>query len=167
MRLLADSFSPKELNEKVCLPSLSLEMLYRGAESHCERPAQGYGLYLDFRPDVDGWGKKAELKMSTILDLRRFLTHAPQDAAGPAGEVGGLEEDGAREVKQETEDGEGAVRVKPEPEAEDVHAAEPPTAKRVKREEDEDGKPRSAAGERDEFDALLEADDDLFAAVDL
>ncbi|BGP37178.1 hypothetical protein JCM10450v2_001084 [Rhodotorula kratochvilovae] len=130
MRLLADSLSPKELNEK------------------------GYGLYLDFRPAVDGWGKKAELKMSTILDLRRFLTHAEvQDAPAAADEE---EEDGAREVKQEKE--EGVVQVKAEP-VDDAGLAEVP-AKKVKREE-------GVEEEKDEFDALLEEDDELFAAVDL
>ena len=51
MRLLAESFPVNELNEK------------------------GYGLYLEFRPDSEGWGKKAEVKLTTILDLRRYLTH--------------------------------------------------------------------------------------------
>lgn len=54
MRVLADSFEPEELNSK------------------------GYGLYCDFRPNSDGWGKKAEMQLSTILDLRRFLTHVPK-----------------------------------------------------------------------------------------
>ncbi|TFK75834.1 hypothetical protein BDN72DRAFT_831278 [Pluteus cervinus] len=46
LRLLADSFSPQELNKK------------------------GWGLYAEFRPIVNGWGKRSELKYSTILDLR-------------------------------------------------------------------------------------------------
>ncbi|GAA5844958.1 hypothetical protein JCM9279_000056 [Rhodotorula babjevae] len=143
MRLLADSFSPAELNTK------------------------GYGLYLDFRPDVDGWGKKAELRMSTILDLRRFLTHAPvDDAPEPSGSKEEDEADraaGAREVKQELDGADGLVQVKAEPE-EDVGGVEP-VSKRVKR--DEDVKPSVGAPEEDEFDALLAEDDDLFAAVDL
>lgn len=133
--------------------------------------SQGYGLYLDFRPDVDGWGKKAELRMSTILGLRRFLTHAPVDDAPEASssknEEEEEEEEGAREVKQELDGAGGPVRVKAEPE-DDADGVEP-AVKRVKREEhggEEDVKPSVVAGE-DEFDALLAEDDDLFAAVDL
>ncbi|GAA5932059.1 hypothetical protein JCM3775_004228 [Rhodotorula graminis] len=145
MRLLADSFSPAELNTK------------------------GYGLYLDFRPDVDGWGKKAELRMSTILGLRRFLTHAPVDDAPEASgsQKEEDEEERAREVKQEVDGADAPVRVKAEPE-DDAGGVEPVT-KRVKREEDggeDDVKPSVVAAE-DEFDALLAEDDDLFAAVDL
>ncbi|BGO88802.1 hypothetical protein NBRC10512_006942 [Rhodotorula toruloides] len=142
MRLLAASFSPKELNEK------------------------GYHLYLDFRPESDGWGKKADLRMSSILDLRRHLTHG-----GPAKEEE-VEDDGAREVKREEEGEDGAIgQVKVEPDEEGA-----PTAKRVKREEgEEEVKPEVAgfdgakepAGEKDEFDELLDQDDDLFAAVDV
>ncbi|THH08656.1 hypothetical protein EW145_g2574 [Phellinidium pouzarii] len=47
MRLLAETFSPLELNEK------------------------GFGLYAEFRPEVDGWGKRAEMRCSTILSLRK------------------------------------------------------------------------------------------------
>ncbi len=46
LRLLAESFSPQEINKK------------------------GWGLYAEFRPIVDGWGKRSELKYATILDLR-------------------------------------------------------------------------------------------------
>ncbi|KIO32750.1 hypothetical protein M407DRAFT_241238 [Tulasnella calospora MUT 4182] len=47
MRLLAHAYSAKELNEF------------------------GYSLYCDFRPESTGWGKKAEMKMETILALRK------------------------------------------------------------------------------------------------
>ncbi|BGP00796.1 hypothetical protein NBRC10513v2_000921 [Rhodotorula toruloides] len=142
MRLLAASFSPKELNE------------------------MGYHLYLDFRPESDGWGKKADLRMSSILDLRRHLTH------GGSAKEEEVEDDGAREVKREEEGENGAVeQVKVEPDEDGA-----PEAKRVKREEEEeDVKPvvaglngaKEAAGEKDEFDELLDEDDDLFAAVDV
>jgi len=49
LRLLAQSYGPDELNRK------------------------GFGLYADFRPDVEsgqkGWGKKGQVKCQTILDL--------------------------------------------------------------------------------------------------
>ncbi|GAA5996867.1 uncharacterized protein JCM10292_006051 [Rhodotorula paludigena] len=162
MRLLADSFSPKELNDK------------------------GYALYLDFRPEVDGWGKKGELRMSTILDLRRFLTHKSEPAPdGEAGEQAKADAETAadeRVVKQEVQGGGGeeeVVRVKPEPDDEEnlltpgtgAGQDAPPAAKKVKREEEtEDAKPqvdRVPAEEANEFDALLEDDDELFASIDL
>lgn len=145
MRLLAASFPQHELN------------------------AKGYGLYLEFRPDVDGWGKKAELKMSTILDLRRHLTHAQPGPSANAQEA--LEDQTtSREVKQEVDGREGLVTVKPEPvdEFDSLAAADPPSPsppkKRVKAEPHESKPPPSP---EDEFDALLEEDDDLFAAIDI
>lgn len=48
MRLLAESYSdPMELNRV------------------------GFALYADFRPDVNGWGKRGELKCETLLGLRK------------------------------------------------------------------------------------------------
>lgn len=47
MRLVAESYDPQELNRVA------------------------FGLYASFRPDVDGWGKKAEIKCSTILAVKR------------------------------------------------------------------------------------------------
>lgn len=42
---------------------------------------KGYGLYVGFRPDSEGWGKKAEMRLSNILELRRHLTHVDRTAA--------------------------------------------------------------------------------------
>ncbi len=47
LRLLAESFPPKELNEK------------------------GFSLYADFRPESEGWGQRGEVRCSTILALRK------------------------------------------------------------------------------------------------
>jgi hypothetical protein len=44
---LAESFPPPELNSK------------------------GFGLYAEFRPDVDGWGKRGEVRCEQILSLRK------------------------------------------------------------------------------------------------
>jgi len=46
LRLLAESFSPQEVNEK------------------------GWGLYCEFRPASEGWGQRAEVRCETILKLR-------------------------------------------------------------------------------------------------
>jgi len=107
--------------------------------------------------------------MSTILDLRRFLTHAPaDDPPGPSGGKEDEDEAGARAGGQELDGEDRPVQVKAEP-GEDDGGVEPVT-KRVRREadgDDEDVKPSVGAPEEDEFDALLAEDDDLFAAVDL
>lgn len=47
LRLLAESFPPPELNSK------------------------GFALYAEFRPDVDGWGKRGEVRCERILSLRK------------------------------------------------------------------------------------------------
>lgn len=47
LRLLAASFTPQELNDK------------------------GWSLYADFRPTVEGWGKRAEVRCDAILALRK------------------------------------------------------------------------------------------------
>jgi len=56
MRLLSLSFSPETLNNK------------------------GYGLYCEFRPSVEGWGKRAEMRIADILALRPGTA-----SAAPAG----------------------------------------------------------------------------------
>jgi hypothetical protein len=46
MKLLAKSYPSEKLNDKA------------------------WGLYAQFRPSAEGWGKRAEMKCATILDLR-------------------------------------------------------------------------------------------------
>jgi len=57
LRLLAESYPPQELNKI------------------------GFSLYADFRPTVDGWGKRGEVRCEHILSLRKkggdmSVTHA-------------------------------------------------------------------------------------------
>ncbi|KAF9268051.1 hypothetical protein L218DRAFT_918285 [Marasmius fiardii PR-910] len=47
LRLLVNSYSPQEINNKA------------------------WSLYADFRPEVNGWGKRSEVQCSTILDLMK------------------------------------------------------------------------------------------------
>lgn len=47
LRLLSQTYSPSEIN------------------------TQGYSLYVDFRPEVGGWGKKGQVKCEKILSLRK------------------------------------------------------------------------------------------------
>ncbi|KAJ7498834.1 hypothetical protein FB451DRAFT_1358267 [Mycena latifolia] len=49
LRLLVESFTPQEIN------------------------AKAWGLYAEFRPEVKGWGERAEVKCETILDLRNKM----------------------------------------------------------------------------------------------
>lgn len=128
--MLADSFEPLELNGK------------------------GYGLYSEFRPEGSGWGEKSQLKVggrslllshrvlkrviasqySTILSLRRYLTHdvkleaidGPQDINPSTTSL-------RQSVKHETEDDD----IKPDP------------------------RKLQSPEEGDEFDAMLDDDLDL------
>ncbi|KAI6130447.1 hypothetical protein EDD16DRAFT_1542226 [Pisolithus croceorrhizus] len=63
LRLLAESYSSQRLNEL------------------------GYSLYADFRPAVDDWGKRGELRCARILSLRE--TGAPELAAEASGDAAG------------------------------------------------------------------------------
>jgi hypothetical protein len=47
MRLLAGTYTPQELNRVA------------------------FGLYAEFRPSVEGWGKKGEVRCDAILGLRK------------------------------------------------------------------------------------------------
>ncbi len=119
MRLLAESFAPQELNRKA------------------------FGLYYDFRPEVDGWGAKGEMKLEAILDLRRHLTHQgeeklKEEGDGQAGDA----------IKVEGEDDHGNKQAKLDGWVD------------VKTEGGEEAKPELDKGEsEDEFDKLLEDDD--------
>jgi hypothetical protein len=60
LRLLADSFPPSELNKK------------------------GFSLYAEFRPEVNGWGKKGTLHLKNILQLRKKQPAERKDSAEQA-----------------------------------------------------------------------------------
>ena len=65
MRLLAESYDdPVELNRV------------------------GFALYADFRPDVNGWGKRGELKCETLLALRKKRPKAELGLSGGNSQVG-------------------------------------------------------------------------------
>ncbi|KAG6829608.1 hypothetical protein H0H92_004077 [Tricholoma furcatifolium] len=57
LKLLANSFDSEELNR------------------------MGWGLYAEFRPTVDRWGARSEVKCSTILELRKKDAGSTQHAA--------------------------------------------------------------------------------------
>lgn len=57
LRLLAASYPPAELNRS------------------------GFALYTDFRPEVDGWGKRGEIRCDTILALRKQAVPGGVDEA--------------------------------------------------------------------------------------
>lgn len=64
LRLLSESFPPKELNEK------------------------GFSLYADFRPESEGWGQRGEVRCSTILSLRK-VSGESAESDGQSATVGG------------------------------------------------------------------------------
>lgn len=133
---------------------------------------QGYALYLDFRPEVEGWGKKGELTMLSILGLRRFLTH-PDPLPG----LDGNTDDGGALKKEE--DGGGIVRTEEggEVKIEDgkvENGDEGSPRKRVKTEGggEEDvkpvlPKPPAAKDELDEFDEFDDGIDYSLVPLDL
>lgn len=79
LRLLADSYSPSELNEK------------------------GFSLYCEFRPEVGGWGQRAEVKCQTILDLRKAEGNISKEEEGPPNKMQRIE-DGASPLPSEREE---------------------------------------------------------------
>lgn len=69
---------------------------------------------MDFRPESDGWGKRAEMKLSTILALRKGVA-GPDDGAGveegdvkPVDDAGGVE----GEIKPTLKKEDGQVELK-------------------------------------------------------
>ncbi|KAI0353631.1 hypothetical protein OH77DRAFT_1522500 [Trametes cingulata] len=121
LRLLAESYSPAELNEK------------------------GFSLYADFRPASEGWGQKAEVRCSAILELRKPRGEGQDDATqkGPLNAV--------NLVKVESGDPESLQDPTEHPSPD-----ESPAAKKAKRE----------SPDKDEYDAALD-DDALFTDFDL
>ena len=79
MRLLAESFEPRELNEVRAPPCFHpIRHCVANLSGLCAQ--KGYGLYISFRPPGTGWGEKSEMALCNILSLRRFLTHKdPKD----------------------------------------------------------------------------------------
>ena len=59
MYLLAETYSPPALNER------------------------GFGLYADFRPEVDAWDKRSEMRCSKILSLRRKVETKKEEHDAP------------------------------------------------------------------------------------
>ena len=76
MRLLASTYTPKDLNFK------------------------GFSFYADFRPEVNEWGKRGEVRCRTILDLRNLNQSGDVGAAAAVGVAG-------EKVKEEREGGDG------------------------------------------------------------
>ncbi|GLB33886.1 hypothetical protein LshimejAT787_0107700 [Lyophyllum shimeji] len=88
LKLLADSFSPEELNNVA------------------------WGLYAEFRPTVDRWGARSEVHCSEILDLRK-KDAAPAQHVTKAEDI--IKHEDAAEVKEEQTDGLTPARKKAKP----------------------------------------------------
>lgn len=57
LRLLANSFTPQEINQKA------------------------WSLYTEFRPEADGWGQRSEVRCDAILALRKPASSGVSDTA--------------------------------------------------------------------------------------
>ncbi|KAI0268245.1 hypothetical protein BC834DRAFT_868576 [Gloeopeniophorella convolvens] len=107
MRLLADSFAdPAELNRA------------------------GYALYADFRPEVDGWGKRGELRCAALLALRKSDSGSAARGGG-----GGARVVAGQAVKYETPAGSPAGPTTP---SGDLEGDGPSSTKRHKTDSDDD-----------------------------
>ncbi|KAL8279292.1 hypothetical protein RQP46_008329 [Phenoliferia psychrophenolica] len=100
LRLLADSFEADELARI------------------------GFSLYADFRPESDGgakgWGQKAEMKLRTILDLRRAVPNEDEAGLDDGEEVKEEEDAGVEEGLFADDDDDGSTaRKKPKLEEEE------------------------------------------------
>ncbi|RDB22822.1 hypothetical protein Hypma_010099 [Hypsizygus marmoreus] len=73
LKLLADSFSPQEIN------------------------SMAWSLYAEFRPTVDQWGGRSEVKCSTILDLRKKNAEPAEPPATTAQGIVKVEETGGED----------------------------------------------------------------------
>jgi hypothetical protein len=49
---------------------------------YLQTSAGGFGLYSRFRPEVDEWGKRSEVRLATVLKLRRPKYIGPPQADG-------------------------------------------------------------------------------------
>lgn len=112
----------------------------------------GYQLYAEFRPEVRNWGEKAQLRLASILDLRRqedgtlfgaVKTEDDKPAAPPAEEKLAEGTDLIQPTVK-TEEGDPPAPKQPlfapkaEDEAEESPDAAAPPSKKVKLEEDFD-----------------------------
>lgn len=118
-------------------------MLSLAFEDPTELNDKGYALYCDFRPVTDKWGEKSEMRLSEVLELRSA-------------------------ARRRTSDGNSAAAA----------AAASASTEPVVRTDDEDVKPdlngdtgqdiatTPADGQgEDEFDKLLEGEDDAWASM--
>lgn len=75
LRLLAESYPPQELNRV------------------------GFSLYAEFRPTVDGWGKRGEVRCERILSLRKKGGEASDTHTSEAGCKGLSEEHASKKAR--------------------------------------------------------------------
>ncbi|KAM0792783.1 hypothetical protein ACM66B_002552 [Microbotryomycetes sp. NB124-2] len=163
LRILATSFSPNELNEV------------------------GYSLYCDFRPTVQQWGEKGEMKLVDVLGLQKTTTFEQDEfdqgtlGAEEGREVvqdtegqGDSERDGLRVVK--VEDGQGgtttltnlAVTTEFGSDEQDVKPDLTSTSNVATTSHTSQQQQHTPELKRDEFDDLLDdGDDEAFAALDV
>lgn len=74
MRLLTETYSLTALNDR------------------------GFSLYADFRPNADAWGKRSEMRCSTILSLRKTRERKEEQETSK-------DEDALKKVKNEEQNG--------------------------------------------------------------
>lgn len=75
----AHSYITRALRQTAPAVLGAMRLLAESYDDPAELNRVGFSLYADFRPDVNGWGKRGELKCETLLALQK---------KGPKGEPG-------------------------------------------------------------------------------
>ena len=67
----AHSYVTRALRQTAPAVLGAMRLLAESYDDPVELNRVGFSLYADFRPDVNGWGKRGELKCETLLGLRK------------------------------------------------------------------------------------------------
>lgn len=80
----AYSYITRALRQTASAVLGAMRLLAESYDDPVELNRVGFALYADFRPDVNGWGKRGELKCETLLGLRK---KAPKSEPGLSREM--------------------------------------------------------------------------------
>jgi hypothetical protein len=116
----AYSYITRALRQTASAVLGAMRLLAESYDDPVELNRVGFSLYADFRPDVNGWGKRGELKCETLLGLRKKSPKGEPALTGGDSRVGTTGDGGQAVVKYEVpnEEPEVALRGPPGDESE-------------------------------------------------
>ena len=79
----------------------AMRLLAESYDDTVELNRAGFALYADFRPDVNGWGKRGELRCETLLGLRKKESKGEPELSGAGSRVEATGDDGQGVVRHE------------------------------------------------------------------